>query len=87
MTAHERIVSALTQYDEKQYQASLKRKHGWHNPSALALYFEALERAEEDTSKLQGDFAWSDRMESALKQNFNDRLLTVVLKAFRAGPV
>ena len=49
MTVHERIISALTQYDEKQYQASLKRKGGRHNPSALALYFEALDRAEADS--------------------------------------
>ncbi len=75
MTTHERLISALTQYDEKQ-----SHRKG-HNPSALALYFEALDRAEAEAAELKGDFAWSDRLVAALKRNFCDRVLTAVLRA------
>lgn len=83
-TTREKIVSALTQYDEKEYQRSLKNPRARHNPSALALYLEALERAENEAAELKGPFAYSDRLIEALKRNFCDRLLTVVLKAANA---
>ncbi len=79
-TAHERLIHALIAYDEKQ---STKRGY---NPHALPLYFEALENAENDAAILNSDtpFAWSARMEVALKKFFCDRVLAVVLKALNS---
>jgi len=77
MTAHERIIHALTRYDDRQ-----SKKRGY-NPHALALSFEALERTEEDAAKLLPGqpFSLNGRMEESARKFFCDRLLDVVLKA------
>ena len=43
-----KIVSALTKYDKRQYKASLKNPNRYHNPHALPLYLQALDRWESD---------------------------------------
>ena len=81
LPVHDRIVSVLTQYCANEETKAAKRRNGWFNPNAFALSLEALERAENEAAKLEGSFAWNDRLEAALKHNFNDRLLTAILKA------
>jgi len=69
MKTRDRIISALTQYDQRQAKRGRQ-----HNPYALGLYFEAFDRAEELTKKGQ---TWKQALEAC----FNDRLLDVVLRA------
>ena len=66
----DRIIHALTAYDRQQ-----SSRRGF-NPHALAMYFQALDEAEEMVSKGK---TW----ERALSDVFNDRVLTVALEAIR----
>ena len=66
----DRIVHALTKYDRQQ-----SSRRGF-NPHALAMYFAALDEAEEMVSNGK---TW----ERALNAVFNDRALTVALEAIR----
>lgn len=66
----DRIVHALTAYDRQQ---SSRRGS---NPHALAMYFQALDEAEEMVSKGK---TW----EKALNAVYCDRVLTVALEAIQ----
>lgn len=76
MTSIERITHALTAYDQRQ---SGRRDY---NPHALALYFEALTRAENEAAESKAG-KWSDRFKAALANNFHDRVRTIVLHAMK----
>jgi hypothetical protein len=64
----QKLVNALTDYDRKQ---STRRGY---NPHALALYFEALDDALAQAEK-------GKPINTALESMFNDRVLSVCLKA------
>ena len=69
-TTYSKLERALTQYDMSQ-----QGKRGY-NSYALVLYLEALDRA-------IATHETGVPIEKALAQNFNDRVLTAVLRAVR----
>jgi len=68
MDTKQKLIHALTEYDRKQ---SMRRGY---NPHALAIYFGALDEAENAVNR--GQSWWL-----ALTERFNDRVLDVCLKA------
>lgn len=68
MNTRDKLIHAATEYDRKQ---STRRGY---NPYALSQYFAAI-----DETMAQVDKGVS--IKTALAENFNDRLLTVLVKA------
>lgn len=73
MSIRDKLISALTQYDEKQS----KRK--FYNPHALGIYFERVDY-------VMADIERGATVRQALLAGFNDRLLDVCLKAVGEQP-
>lgn len=73
MSIRDKLISALTQYDEKQS----KRK--FYNPHALGIYFERVD-------DVMADIERGATVRQALLAGFNDRLLDVCLKAVGEQP-
>ncbi len=70
----EKLVAAVTEYDRKEFERSQRNPRAYHNPNALGMYHDAVDRACEAIQ--QGQDA-----RSALVDNFCGRLLDKVLKA------
>lgn len=68
MTLRDKLIHAATEYDRKQ---STKRHY---NPYALGAYFERID-------EVCADIKSGKPMREALLDGFNDRLLTIMLKA------
>lgn len=68
MNLHDRLIAAATAYDRKQ---STKRGY---NPYALGIYFERIDAVCQDIDH-------GKPVRQALLDGFNDRLLTIMLKA------
>lgn len=73
MNIKDKLISALTQYDEKQS----KRK--FYNPHALGIYFQRVD-------EVMADIERGATVRQALLAGFNDRLLDVCLKAVGEKP-
>jgi hypothetical protein len=67
MTLNDKLTHALTEYDRKE------EKKKYHNIYALAIYFGALAEAQEEMNK-------GIVPSKALTNNFNGRLLAMLLK-------
>ena len=66
------LVHALTEYDAK--QARTAKRPGDHNPYALALYLEPIDRVMRDGYS-------PERLRTSILESYNGRLADILLKA------
>ncbi len=74
MTLRQKLNHAVTEYDRRQEARAKKSKRGYYNHYALGIY---LGRLDEVCNEIDG----GADIRKTIEANFNDRLLTCVLKA------